>query len=857
MEEKKLKYYRLAKYPTYEILMDGQLASAGAHQARLIEKFKKNKKYIKNQFLALKFIFAFLLLFIPILPLATYLEIFGHIGDGTYTINTILFMSSFIFGIYFAMTFLYMILFGMISTSSFMSGNSFKWLQTLPFSKKDLKKIGLMTLFRNLDVPLIILVLGFPIIMLIGTQNFLIFISSLLVSFLNVVFSFSLLIILGEKLSFLFSESKDKSKKVNIVRIITMLGYFIIAFGSGFVMSWGFQSIDTFLEIFATNEPPITSNIILSLILFPFTPGYFLSLSIKPNQVPLGIFFSTLIGFALFILVTWALFRTARRALRSTISTEIKVEKVEKKEVQVEVKTSSTIRAYVRKDLVSSTRDMQSFMFIFFPIFYPLILVLTLQGPIINEIATIEGILILWSIVLMVYLFIPPMLIAGFLNLEESGSSTISSLPIIPRDQAKAKIILMFSIQGISLIFISIILTILTNSILVLLLFLVTLPFAWILLLFMFEMKIKLFGRMKYKYILEELQREHKITKWISMILSEFAIYFVILTTGTILFISFDIIPTLITLFIIGVSGLSILVFIFTRMFPKAEKMAEYKTGGFLREHVNVGTLVLLILYFIFLFLPGFVILPLSPFLLDIPTVSALFIEFFIIVGFLILLWQIIVPYGLKLPNGEMTFIEHSRSIGLSRVRPLWRNLVIGLGSIALFGLSTVLLGELLGTYYPIPEILFFGFRWFLFVIMLIPGIWEEVAFRGVILNLQLRKYSILTVIFLNGIIFGLFHFVNLLAQNLFLTVLQVIYASCLGISFAYMFIKTNSLLPSILVHYLINSVGQFFLTIELTNRVNLALFAVFGVGVIPMILIMILVKLLVPNRTNEFNTFS
>lgn len=849
MEEQKLKYYRLAKYPTYEILMDGQLASAGAHQARLIEKFKKNKKYIKNQFLALKFIFALLLLFIPLLPLVTYLEILGYPKEVDYTINTILFMTSFIFGIYFAMTFLYMILFGMVSTSSFMSGNSFKWLQTLPFSKKDLKKIGLMTLFRNLDIPLIILVLGFPIIMLIGTQNFLIFISSLLVSFLNVVFNFSLLIILGEKLSFLFSESKDKSKRVNIVRMVTMLGYFIIAFGSGFVMSWGFQLIDTFLEIFTTSEPSITINIILSLILFPFTPAYFLSLSIKPNQVPLEILFSTLIGFALFILITWALFRTARGALQSTISTEIKVEEVKKKEieeVQVEIKSSSTIRAYVRKDLISSTRDIQSFMFIFFPIFYPLILVLTLQGPIINEITNIESLLILWSIVLLIYLFIPSMLIVGFLNLEESGSSTISSLPIIPRDQAKAKIIVMFSIQGISLTFISIMLTILTNSIFVLLLFLVTLPFAWILLLFMFEMKIKLFGQMKYKYILEELQREHKISKWISMILSEFAIYFVILTTGTILFISYNIIIALITLLIIGVSVLSILVFVFTRMFPKAEKMGEYITGGFLREHVNVGTLVLLILYFIFLFLPGFVIGPLSPFLLDIPTVFSLFIQFFIIVGFLILLWQIIVPYGLKLPNEDMTFIEHARSIGLSRVKPLWRNLVIGLGSIALFGLSTVLLGELLGKYYFIPEILFLGFNWFLFVLMLIPGIWEEVAFRGVILNLQRRKYSKITVIFLNGILFGLFHFVNLFGQDLFLTVLQVIYASCLGISFAYMFIKTNSLLPSILVHYLIDSVGQFFLTIEIQNTVNFILFAVFGVGVIPMILIIILVKLLV-----------
>ena len=37
MEEKKQKsFYALAKYPTYENLMEGQIASAGAHQAKLI-----------------------------------------------------------------------------------------------------------------------------------------------------------------------------------------------------------------------------------------------------------------------------------------------------------------------------------------------------------------------------------------------------------------------------------------------------------------------------------------------------------------------------------------------------------------------------------------------------------------------------------------------------------------------------------------------------------------------------------------------------------------------------------------------------------------------------------------------------
>ena len=75
MEEKKTRsFYSLAKYPTHEIIMESQLASAGAHQAKFIEKLKKNKKYITHQALALKFVFSFLFLFLPLLPLITYFQ---------------------------------------------------------------------------------------------------------------------------------------------------------------------------------------------------------------------------------------------------------------------------------------------------------------------------------------------------------------------------------------------------------------------------------------------------------------------------------------------------------------------------------------------------------------------------------------------------------------------------------------------------------------------------------------------------------------------------------------------------------------------------------------------------------------
>lgn len=862
MEEKKQKsFYSLAKYPSYEILMEGQLASAGAHQAKFIEKLKKNNKYIKHQFLALKFVFAFLFVFLPLLPLVTYFQIQDSIGLGIYSINSIVFVSSLVFIIFFGMTLLYMLMFGMVSTGSFMSGNAFKWLQTLPFSKKNLKKIGLMTLFRNLDIPLIILIAGFPIIMLISSQDILIFLISLAVSVVNVIFSFSILILIGEKMRYLFSESKVGSKKASFIRTITMLGYFIIMFGTSFIFSLGISTVDTLFNTFKYTEPPFVLSLILSLIPFLVAPAFLVSLSSIQFQAHPILILTTLTGFALSVVLTWAIFKVAQRALRSAISTEIKTEKIEKKEIQFEIKAASPIKAYLRKDIVSSTRDIQSFMFIFFPIFYPLIMILTMTG-LFNEITiSIETILIVWSIILLVYLFIPIMLIVGFLNLEESGSSTLASLPLVPRDQAKAKIILMISIQGISLIITSIVLTLLLESVIVIVLLLITLPIAWTLLIFMFVLKIKFFGKMKYKYIIEELHKENKILKWILMVLSSFGLYMVILITGNILIYIFGITTGLIVLGVIGLLGLTLMVFIFNRMFPKVEKITEYKTGGFLREHVNTSTFIVLLLFFIFSFFPLFVQVPFIPLLSQVSFTTYLFINFFLEMAFFGLLWFITVPYGLKLPNGKESFNQFSSSIGLNKVKPLWKNILIGVAATGILLLSVLFIGMWFGTYVFNPDLLFsppiniFNLGWFNLIYMLRPGIWEEVAFRGVILNLQKKKYKQWAVVLINGIIFGLFHLTNLISVPNSLDVyLQAFYAGCFGIALSYMYIKTKSLLPCILTHYLFNAFSILFIPYidPYTNPVNYVLFQILGAGIVPAILIVLMVYLIFRNKNSR-----
>ncbi len=876
-KEKQKSFYSLAKYPTYEILMEASLASSGAHQARLIEKFKKNKKYIRNQFLAMKIVFSFLFAFLPLFSLIPYFQIADYIRQGAFTLNTIIFVSSFLFGIYLGMMLLYMLMFGMISTSSFMSGNAFKWLQTLPFSKKDLKKIGFMTLFRNLDIPIIILTLSFPLFMLFVTLNILIFLVTLLVSFVNVVFSFSFLVIIGEKLSFLFSESKGKSKKANVVRMLTMLGYFIIIFGTSFVIQWAIGAIDTFFVIFATSEPSDTVNIFLSLIPFLLAPGYLISLSIVPNQVPPALLFSTLAGFALFILLTWGLFRKARGALRSVVSTEIKTEKiVERKPIQVEVKPITPIKAFLRKDLISSTRDIQSFMFIFLPIFYPLIMVLTLQGPLIGEVTSIEGILMVWSIILGVYLFIPPMLVAGFLNIEGSGASTIASLPVVPREQVKAKIILMLSIQGLSLVLLSIVLTFLLNSFLVILLLFLTLPIAWTFVLLMLEMKIALFGKMKYKYIIEELNKEHKIAKWILMIVSVAALYFIFLLVGNLSISLFGTTIAIILLSIIGIIALSSLIYIFTKMFPKVEKMSKYETGGLLRNKPILGGVILTILYIIFLFLAGFaevlVLLPFINILTIIDYTLLLFLDFFFQFGFLAILLLLIVPKGLKLPDLSYSFKDYTERIHLRPSKPIIRNILVGVGSFIIFSIVVLIGAITLGHYVFDPRILFGnpnpteagfgGLGWFLFIFMLIPGIWEEIAYRGVVIPMLTKKYRIRTSLIISSIIFGFAHTFNIITYILIgldpLSALisvsfQVIYATLLGLAFGYMYIKTKNLLPSMILHFLINSVGQIFFNTYINDVFLAGIFLICFLGLIPAILIILLVKVVVkPKPRNQ-----
>ncbi len=863
MKEKEMGLYKLAKYTNLEIVMEAQVQSSGANQARVLEKYRKNKGSIKQQAFAMKVVFAMMLLFVAILPVSTYFQLISILSDPFVIPDSVLIPGSILFGSFNLMQLLYLIMLGMFAIGAMMSGDTFRWYETLPLSKKRLRKLGFMTVFRNLDVGLITMMLAFPIIMFAISLNILLALVALVISIINVMFSFSILVLIAGKISRVLKISEAGSKKATLIRIFTMLSYMVVLLSASLFLQWIITSADDFFNLMGSLDIPLIINIIMSLIPYLFSSGYLITMAMEPSSFSQILWVSALVGVGLSILLTYFTYTRALRAMRtvtSSASLDAKQSSSSKitseKPIRVLIEPRTPIKAFIRKDLSTATRDIQTFMFIIMPLVLPFItLIPLLMTPTGLTDSFNEGFIAVWAMVTIYQPMISMMLTSGFLNMEDTGASILSSLPIHTRNQAKAKLLLLGSIQTISF-FLPIILFIGNPDFLSYLIsFISYYPVVLILLLSMFQMKIRFFGRMRYKFVVEEFNPEKKVTKWLIMGVSQYLIYFAFNFMGGILLVFFG--PSLMFLatFIGGILALGVLLLSFNSMFPKGlEKRETISIREIFRKHTFLGTLSLLALMLGFLLLPGFVQLPLLFFVDLLPTIAILFIDFFVNFGLMMLLWLVIVPRFLGLPNGEEHLKGYIKTIGIKSDGKLIRNILLGLGCSAIAFTCRFITANIFGNYVFDLDIIFgspgsstYFYGWFLFILMLIPGIWEEVSFRGVMITLNMRKYSRTTVLIVVSLLFGFFHYFNLLGgSNLFATTLQVIWAALFGFLLGYMFIKTKSLIPSIILHYLVNTLGQLFVPVSFDSMIQLSLFAILGLGILPVVFGMIFVKLVV-----------
>ncbi|MHA2359596.1 MAG: CPBP family intramembrane glutamic endopeptidase [Candidatus Thorarchaeota archaeon] len=171
----------------------------------------------------------------------------------------------------------------------------------------------------------------------------------------------------------------------------------------------------------------------------------------------------------------------------------------------------------------------------------------------------------------------------------------------------------------------------------------------------------------------------------------------------------------------------------------------------------------------------------------------------------------ILVPFVMMVPKGKRTFDEYIQDIGLRRFRPLSKNIVITVATtVILLGgllLAALLYGDFVfdpGVIHPAnsPIIL----------LSINAGFWEEIMWRGIILTMLLKRFDIRPAIAIDTVLFTVAHLSNLLVgQNAIVMLGQLIFVLIATPILAYIFIKTESLWPGILIHFSIDAFGLIF----------------------------------------------
>ena len=94
-----------------------------------------------------------------------------------------------------------------------------------------------------------------------------------------------------------------------------------------------------------------------------------------------------------------------------------------------------------------------------------------------------------------------------------------------------------------------------------------------------------------------------------------------------------------------------------------------------------------------------------------------------------------------------------------------------------------------------LPSMDGFGFIGVLFVVAVLPAVFEEIMFRGVLLN-GLKSFGKTGAVLLCGALFALYH------QN----PAQTLYQFCCGVAFALIALRAGSVLPTVFSHFLNNA---------------------------------------------------
>jgi membrane protease YdiL (CAAX protease family) len=214
----------------------------------------------------------------------------------------------------------------------------------------------------------------------------------------------------------------------------------------------------------------------------------------------------------------------------------------------------------------------------------------------------------------------------------------------------------------------------------------------------------------------------------------------------------------------------------------------------------------------------------------------------------------IVAPFVLGFPGKGHTYSEYLSEIRLTKMRPLLGLILLGLSCYLIIALSQAAGVMVYRLMEGLPVDGSFIRRSFVLAnelpprsnswLISLPSIIEEVVWRGVVLAAFLRAYDQRKTIIFSALVFGALHiFAVLNGHPPIWAVGNVVWAAIIGLFYGYVTLKTDSLLPAMIVHYL----GNLFVSaINAYVRTNASISAVsvygvlFTFGIIPTILMIL-----------------
>lgn len=195
-----------------------------------------------------------------------------------------------------------------------------------------------------------------------------------------------------------------------------------------------------------------------------------------------------------------------------------------------------------------------------------------------------------------------------------------------------------------------------------------------------------------------------------------------------------------------------------------------------------------------------------------------------------------VIPFLLRLPAGKTTIRSYFKSIGLRGDHSMGRLLFLALSCYLIFALFQTVGSLIFHLTTDQPFVLSFSNHGLLDSRSVIAGIFEEIILRGVIVSVLLTRFAKKRTVLISAGLFAGLHLLNMLNPEAHgaWVLCQVIWAFGLGIMYAYVLVEWRSLIPLIILHYLINAlVGVWFSGLN-TQTLNSGLYGIFFFGLLP-----------------------